>query len=90
METRTDAKWAGCRRARNSTSGGARMVGPHLVKYWAKTQATIAKLSAESDLYGIVRGASETLGFMSLAPDMGTEFLARLHINARAAQRIID
>ena len=57
---------------------------------WAKTQATIAKSSAESELYGIVRGTCGALGFSALAEDLGTEVFARLHMDATAAQGIID
>ena len=66
------------------------MVGSHLIKCWAKTQATIAKSSAESELYGIVRASCEALGFVSLAEDMGVEMKTRLHMDATAAQGIID
>ena len=66
------------------------MVGTHLIKSWAKTQATIAKSSAESELYGIVRGTCEALGFISLAEDLGSDMTARLHMDATAAQGIID
>ena len=66
------------------------MVGSHLIKCWAKTQATIAKSSAESELYGIVRASCETLGFLSLALDMGVDMQSRLHMDATAAQGIID
>ena len=66
------------------------MIGTHLIKSWAKTQATIATSSAESELYGIVRGTCEALGFFSLAEDLGLEMTARLHMDATAAQGIVD
>ena len=90
FDTFTDANWAGCRRTRKSTSGGVIMVGTHLIKSWAKTQATIARSSAEFELYGIVRGTCEVLGFISLAEDLGAEVFARLRMDATAAQGIID
>ena len=90
FDTYTDANWAGCRRTRKSTSGGVIMIGTHLIKSGAKTQATIAKSSTKSELYGIMRGTCEALGFISLAEDLGAEVLARLHMNATAAQGIID
>ena len=86
----SDAHWAVCRRSRKSTSGGALMIGSHLIKCWAKTQATIAKSSAESELYGIVRATCETLGFLSLMEDLGSEMGSRLHMDSTAAQGIID
>ena len=86
----SDANWAGCRRARKSTSGGAIMVGTHLIKTYSKTQATIAKSSAESELYGIVRATCECLGLLTLLDDFGCDFTARLHMDATAAQGVID
>ena len=90
FDTYTDANWTGCRRTRKSTSGGVIMVGTHLIKSWAKTQATIAKSIAESELYGIVRGTCEAAGFISLADGLGAEVFARLHMDATAAQGITD
>ena len=59
LEMYTDADWAGCKRARKSTSGGVAMIGNHCIKAWAKTQSVIAKNSAESELYSVVNGATE-------------------------------
>ena len=86
----SDANWAGCRHSRKSTSGGVLKIGMHPIKSWAKTQATIAKSSAESELYGIVRGTCEALGFMTLSEDLGRSLKARMHMDATAAQGIID
>ena len=47
MNIFTDSDWAGCRRSRKSTSGGAIKVGQHTIKTWAKTQAIVVKSSAE-------------------------------------------
>ena len=66
------------------------MIGRHPIKCWAKTQATIAKSSAESELYGIVRATCEILGFLSLLSDLGINKRTRLHMDATAAKGIID
>ena len=86
----SDANWAGYRRVRKSTSGGAMVVGTHLIKTYSKTQATIAKSSAESELYGIVRATCEGLGMITLLEDFGAEYSVRLHMDATAAQGVID
>ena len=62
----SDSDWAGCRRSLKSSSGGTIMVGKHCIKTWSKTQAVIAKSSAEAELYGVVRAATEALGVCSL------------------------
>ena len=86
----TDADWAGCRRSRKSTSGGTICIGDHCIKAWSKTQAVIAKSSAESELYGVVRGACEALGVKTLCKDMGTDIDIRLELDATAAKGILD
>ena len=45
------------RRARKSTSGGSISIGDHCITTWLKTQAVIAKSSAEPEVYGVVPGA---------------------------------
>ncbi len=66
-----DANWAGCRRDRESTPGGAIMIGAHLIRTYSKTQATIAKSSGESELYALVRASAGGLGICTLLSDFG-------------------
>ena len=61
-----------------------------LIKVRAKTQAVIAKSSAESELYGVVRGACEGLGMKSLCADLGSDVGIRLELDATAAKGILD
>ena len=42
MTLYTDSDWAGCRRARKSSSGGTVLIGTHCVKTWSCTQGPIA------------------------------------------------
>ena len=86
----TDADWAGCRRSRKSTSGGVAMLGGHCIKSWAKTQSVIAKSSAESELYSVVKGATEGLGLITLCSDLGSNMEARLNLDATAAKGILE
>ena len=86
----TDSDWAGCRRSRKSTSGGAIRIGQHTVKTWAKTQAIVAKSSAEAELYSVVRGACEGLGMSSLLEDFGSQSALRLHLDSSAALAILE
>ena len=66
------------------------IVGTQLIKTYYKTQATIARSSAESELYGIVRATSECLGMLTLLDAFGSEYQARIHTDATAAQGVID
>ena len=90
MELFTDADWAGCRRARKSTSGGVAMVGKHCIKAWSKTQSVIAKSSAESELYSVVKGACEGLGLITLHNDLGEAKEVKLNLDATAAKGILE
>ena len=86
----TDADWAGCRRAGKSTSGGSICIGQHCINTWSKTQAVIAKSSAESELYGVVRSACEGLGIKTLCKYMGADMGIRLELDATAAKGLLD
>ena len=66
------------------------MWGSHCLKTWSKTQAVVAKSSAESELYAVVRGACEGLGINTLMADLGIETLTRIHMDATAAKGIIE
>ena len=91
LDVYTDSDWAGCRKTRKSTSGGAIMLGGHCLKTWPKTQAIIAKSSAEAELYDVVRGATEALGMCTLIKDLGGEELQiELHLDATAAKGMIE
>lgn len=66
------------------------MIGGHCIKAWAKTQAVIAKSSAESELYSVVKGATEGLGLITLYKDLGSEVGVKLNLDATAAKGILD
>ena len=86
IDVHTDAIWAGFKASRKSTPGGTDMRGAHLIKAWSKTQAVLAKSSAESELYGVVRGACEGLGVNALLRDLGQhEPKVRIHLDAAQA-----
>jgi len=85
-----DANWAGCKTTRKSTSGGCVLRGGHLLRFWSKTQATIAQSSGESELLGAVRGGVEALGAMTLLKDFGERCTAKLVLDASAALGILQ
>ena len=66
------------------------MLGSGCLRTYSKTQNTIAQSSAESELLGVVRAATEALGMISLAKDLGIELQARLHVDASAAIGILE
>ena len=66
------------------------MFGPCCIKSWSKTQNTVAQSSAEAERIATVKGATEAIGFVSLAVDFGIESSIRMHIDASAALGIVE
>ncbi len=85
VEAFVDSDWAGCATTLRSTSGGVLMLGSHVVKSWSTTQATVALSSGEAELYALVKGASQSLGLLALASDMGHDLQATIHSDSSAA-----
>ena len=85
----SDTDWAGCRKTRRSTTGGVAMHGSHLIKMWSRTQALVDLLSAEAELYGIVKATAELKGLMSLWKDLGVVLSGHLLPDASAALGIL-
>jgi hypothetical protein len=81
----TDSDFAGCVATRRSTSGGAALLGAHLLKHWASTQKKITLSSGEAELGAVVRGFSEVLGLQSVARDLGVELKPEVHADSSAA-----
>jgi hypothetical protein len=81
----TDSDFAGCVATRRSTSGGAVLLGGHLLKHWASTQKKITLSSGEAELGAVVRGFSEALGIQSVARDLGVELEPEVHADSSAA-----
>ena len=66
------------------------MRGSHCLKTWSKTQAIVAKSSAEAELYAVVRGATEGSGIAILLSDFGVALRIEVNIDAAAAKGIIE
>ena len=67
----TDSDWAGCRRTRKSTSGGAVLIGTRCVKTWSCTQVPIALSSAEAEHFSMVEGTIKAKGVQTVAREIG-------------------
>ena len=65
------------------------MIGSHLLKVWAKTQSLIALSSGESELYATLGAASEGLGLIAIAKDLGITMRGEVWGDASAALGII-
>ena len=65
------------------------MLGTHLLKGWSKTQTLVALSSGESELYATLKAASEGLGMISIAKDLGIQLDGDVWGDASAALGII-
>ena len=61
------------------------MLGQHLIKHWSLTQTTVTLSSAEAELGGITRGASTSMGLVSIAADLGFTWVLTLQTDSMAA-----
>ena len=69
--TYVDSDWAGCSRTRRSTTGGVTMRGLHPIRFWSRTQASVALSSGEAELNSIVKGSMESLGLAVMCTEVG-------------------
>ena len=80
-----DTDYAGCKETRKSTSGGVIQLGRHMVKSWSSTQSVIALSSGEAEYYGMVKGASVSMGIRSILSDIGLKSKIRVMTDSSAA-----
>ena len=69
----TDSDWAGCRKTRKSSSGGALMLGVHCIKAWCSTQGALALSSAEAEYYSMVEGVLRARGLQNIGREIGMD-----------------
>ena len=82
----SDSDHAGCIRTRKSTSGGVIRWGDHILKWWSKTQPTIALSSGEAELAALIRSTSEGMGMLSTMQEF--EIQAQLKVKGDAVAAI--
>ncbi len=78
LEGFSDSDWAGCRRTRRSTSGGAIMHGSHLIHHWSRTQAVISLSSCEAELNAALKMGSEMIGMVQTCKEWGVGLLGNV------------
>ena len=76
ITTNVDSDWAGNKITRKSTSGGAMFLGKHLLKSWSSSRQVMALSSGEAELYGMLKGATQTTGLISMMADFGGKVAA--------------
>jgi len=66
------------------------MLGKQCISAWSSTQGVIALSSGEAELYAMLKGATMTIGFISLAADFGRNLQGKVHSDASAAIPIVN
>ena len=88
LHTQVDTDHAGCLKTRKSTSGMITKLGRHTIRTWSLTQVALALSSGEAEYYGIVKGASFSLGTQSLFKDFGVHADVHMYTDSSAAKGI--
>ena len=84
-----DSDHAGCIKTRKSTSGGVIRWGDHVLKWWSKTQPTIALSSGEAELAAMVKATSEGMGMVAIMAEFGIKADLMIKSDAIAAIGIV-
>ena len=56
-----------------------------MIKSWSSTQQVMALSSGEAELYGALKGATQTKGLISMMADFGEKVVATVCSDASAA-----
>ena len=65
------------------------MHGNHCLRTWSTTQSVVALSSGEAELYGIVKGASMSIGLQSVLKDIDIQLNVHIHSDSAAARGMV-
>ena len=63
-------------------------LGKHCIKSWSTTQSVISLSSGEAEYYGLVKGASQSIGLQNMLRNLGVEMKIKINTDASVAKSI--
>ena len=88
IDTYVDSDYAGCIRTRRSTTGMAMMLGENQLRSMCRGQGLPSLAVGESEYYGLVSGAAESLGEQSFAADLGVSLKIKVRMDSTTGMAI--